>query len=258
VPLLWLLGAAVAVFVIAQVIAPRSTSPLTIAELTRCGSIANPLPVSFLPRARALGVLAGQLRDLGFTITSAYRGRTCDDAVLDANAAAGINNLGQHGPGPHSECRAFDVGLDAKRPTPSALLQALRALGPDSKAQAPSLGNLLAESNHVHIDFDGATLDELGAAFIAANPTFDLEGAASVADDSVSDVLGQTVGEVTSVVSSIAPFGAGQSTDQNSSNIVFGVGDMIPAGVDPNAVGLAPGTFADGPLPDGTFVVKSF
>ena len=175
------------IILVASAVAPKTDRPMTIAELTRSQpGIPNALPAAFLLRARGLGLLGGQLRDAGFVITSAYRGQALDDKVIDDNAAAGNGNPGTKGPGPHSECRALDVGLDAKHATPAALKTALLS------TTAGQLANqVLAESNNVHLSFDAPDLEEVGALFIASNPTFDLDGAANVVADAVSPPQGE-------------------------------------------------------------------
>jgi hypothetical protein len=244
IPLVVVLGA-VAAFLLLQVAALKVDSPFTLAELTASRQgISNTLPAAFLLRARGLGVLAGQLRDAGFVVTSAFRSRALDDVVLADNAARGIPNLGTPGPGPHSECRGLDVVKGSA--SPSQVATALRATTPGQLAS-----QIVVESNHVHLTFDVSDLEEVGAVFVAANPLFDVAGSASVVQGATDEVVADVRNALPGV------FGAGQSTEESSSGIVFGVGDIIPAGVDPSTVGIVAGAFAS-PLPDGSHVVESF
>lgn len=153
----------------------RFQEPFTIADLERTGTgLPNDIPPEFFLRARGLGLMAGQLRSAGLNITSAFRSRAVDDAVLAFNAEHNIPNLGVPGPGPHSECRGLDIGLSGKFSTPAALLAFVRTTLPGQ------LGSPIAESDHVHISFNAGDLEEVGAVFVASNPTFDLKGTESV------------------------------------------------------------------------------
>lgn len=185
-PWLLVLGIVVAVVVGANVFGRHTQTPFTIAELTTTGAPAgldNRLPAGFLLRARGLGLVAGQLRDIGFRITSAFRSRAVDDFVIDRNAELGIPNLGTKGPGPHSECRGLDVGRSSRFPS----LQAQRDFIAQSDAGQLAT-QVIAESDHVHLTYDAADLEEVGAVFVAANPTFDVAGAASVLVESAQSV----------------------------------------------------------------------
>lgn len=191
-PLFLILGALALAVVAFAATSTRTQAPFTIAEITRTSTgLDNSLPPDLFLRARGLGVVAGELRDKGFRITSLYRSPAVDDAVIQRNIDQGIPNLGQIGrPGPHTECRALDIGLDSKRSTPAALAAAL------AKTFPGQLGTLGPESDHVHITFAGADLDELGAIFVGANPAFDPEGTLAVLGaplDAVDLGLGQSI-----------------------------------------------------------------